>query len=517
MPPTSTQGMGEDTGVSQSGPRARRRRSRRSRPTPTMTTRWMSASASRETDNIQEVEEKSSKKARRKGRQEAELASDDSSTGSSPLRRPFIPRIIKSQDAKGVVYDTLDSAVVTAYLEEQQKYFAKLERHKKLLTLNEDGPSTCLDFEELLPVRRAATMIVFQAAKAVVGLSSFVDGNFLARCSGFAIDRDKNTGHSLLLTSATILCTKAPCVDLWSCPREYASNVEVLVHLLDDTTVKGKLLHFHKHYNIALFEVAVNISTALPISTKFVDYGQEVFFIGRDENLNLNSSHGLVEFSEPGIYDYYHFMYVNCGVTKFSDGGPVIDPNGGVVGMASPTPRVAFIPSSVILSCLRMWKNFKCVPRLHLGLKFSSIDFLSSSHKEKISRKLNIDSGLIVEEVSKGSAAENAGIRIGDIICSFNGECCPTTVELEVVLLRICEEYLDKGSNIGSNVDVTVGLFQIRKEHHCNKKLTLNISDDVEVMARGTYPVSARVKDSIDMSSGQEVHHGTSHSGVRDE
>jgi len=95
------------------------------------------------------------------------------------------------------------------------------------------------------------------------------------------------------------------------------------------------------------------------------------------------------------------------------------------------------------------------VPRLHLGLKVSSIKLLHSSHKEKISCKFNINAGLIVQEVylvvdyfvesyfstnrttgTEGSAAEKFGIRNGDVIESLNGKCFPTTVEVSV--LHMC-------------------------------------------------------------------------------
>jgi len=65
--------------------------------------------------------------------------------------------------------------------------------------------------------------------------------------------------------------------------------------------------------------------------------------------------------------------------------------------MASETPLSKYtIPS--------FWNlindNFaRCIPRLHFGMKFSPIKFLDPIHVERIFRKCNVDSGLIVEEV----------------------------------------------------------------------------------------------------------------------
>ena len=53
-------------------------------------------------------------------------------------------------------------------------------------------------------------------------------------------------------------------------------SLQVLIHLLDDTIQKGTLINYHKHYNIALFEVVVKMCAKLPLSTELVEYDQEV-------------------------------------------------------------------------------------------------------------------------------------------------------------------------------------------------------------------------------------------------
>lgn len=49
------------------------------------------------------------------------------------------------------------------------------DRQNDLLSLNHRWPSTCLDDDEsLLPVRESVTQMVFQTAKGVLGLTSYV-------------------------------------------------------------------------------------------------------------------------------------------------------------------------------------------------------------------------------------------------------------------------------------------------------------------------------------------------------
>ncbi|RLM98325.1 uncharacterized protein C2845_PM06G07170 [Panicum miliaceum] len=185
----------------------------------------------------------------------------------------------------------------------------------------------------------------------------------------------------------------------------YEASSAVKIHLSHDTSVDGHLLHYHKYYNIALFEVSLKQSPQLFCLSDEVKYAQE------------STIHGS-------------YMYVNCGVEKCGAGGPALNFDGNVVGMADSTPRTAFIPISILVRCLHMQKE--CIPWLQLGLKFSSIKFMEVSHIEQIINRFSIDSGLIVQQVLEGSVAEKIGIRNGDIIKCLNGEHVSTTVDVVV-------------------------------------------------------------------------------------
>lgn len=165
MPPTK--GKGRGAGVS--GSQSRRGRAPVSRPTPGVTTR--SSAAQAEPSPSAQSGERPSKRAKKTNATRQEVADDgsastvasqadtaavasptaaaaqvvsdrasekegsaaapdaaasDSDQVSSPLRRPYLPRSIKSQDANSVIYEPLDSASVCAYLDEKAKYKEKL-------------------------------------------------------------------------------------------------------------------------------------------------------------------------------------------------------------------------------------------------------------------------------------------------------------------------------------------------------------------------------------------------------
>jgi hypothetical protein len=139
----------------------------------------------------------------------------------------------------------------------------------------------------------------------------------------------------------------------------YAINVQVYVHLLDDTTVEARLIYSQTHYNLALFEIALETPGELPTFSSRVDRAQHIFMLGRDENLYPRISHGRVLYSNPYLCDRHHYMYVSSAIPEFGLGGLVIDLKGKVVGMTGLIH--AFIPSSVILKCLKLWHKFRYV------------------------------------------------------------------------------------------------------------------------------------------------------------
>uniref|UniRef100_A0A453RET8 PDZ domain-containing protein n=2 Tax=Aegilops tauschii subsp. strangulata TaxID=200361 RepID=A0A453RET8_AEGTS len=388
------------------------------------------------------------------GASHASSSSEASSAASSPLRCPLPPAPAMGA---GRNYDPAMEPAYEAYMDLSSKYHAKRKRQLQLVTLDRSKASSCMVNEKLQSVRESATKTVLQVAKVVLGFSSYVDGKLMARSSGFLIDWDERSKAGTVLTSARIICSKYSALSQWSGTDEYAPNAEIVAHLLDedDATVPALLLHYDKHVNIALIKVEIELCAKIPSFSGDVIYGQEIFVLGRDEHQNLTIHHGRVQFMGPNKFQRHHYLFSGCVINQPSIGGPVIDLNGQVWGMAN-FPGTAFIPSSIILKCLDMWKKYQCIPRMHIGMKLSPIKFLDPIHVERIFRRCNVDSGLIVHEVSHGSVADELGVRPGDIIDSVNGEHIATTIELENLLMRICESHLDEGGVIGSCVDIPI-------------------------------------------------------------
>ncbi|KAK3140736.1 hypothetical protein QOZ80_5AG0405080 [Eleusine coracana subsp. coracana] len=293
---------------------------------------------------------KKSKKRKRARDIEHAHFSEASSATSSPLRWPLDP---PSQ--------VFDPAIEDACVKLRSKFHKKSALHCKLITLARPSTRSCIRDEKFLHVRDSVTPVVMKAGKAVLRLSSYIDDKPLSQSSGFLIDWNKDSKPNTILTSALLIRSNSPS-DEWSGTEEYIPDAVVLVHLLDkhETTIAAHLLHYDKHFNIALFKIDMDVSAEIPSFSTELVYGQEAFVLGRDDGLFLNIDHGRIQYQGPNMYECRHYVFMSCHlISQCGAGGPVIDFNGQVLGMAYPGTK--FIPSSIILRCLQMWKKFSLV------------------------------------------------------------------------------------------------------------------------------------------------------------
>ncbi|KAK1625894.1 hypothetical protein QYE76_000209 [Lolium multiflorum] len=378
-------------------------------------------------------------------------------TLSSPLRKPYIRDELADP--------TAHPEILAAFEQAKAQYEAKLGALNDLCHFDYTSdwdPSSMFPGQQLLPIRDLAKAAVLLAAKSIVRLSSSLDGKALTSCCGLWIDWNEKSKTGVVLTTAHIIRTRHPTANHWKGRDEYNAEASVIVHLRDGTTAEGRLLYHQEHYDLAFFEVnKADIEVHLPSFNETVHCGQEVIRVGRDGSMDLRITNGRVELLNPNKYERHHYMYFYHEDHNYKckdDGGSIIGLDGKVVGLVNNHFKDSFVPSSILVKSIDLWRKFGCIPRLHLGMKFSSIKLLDTSHIEKMGRKYNIEEGLIVEEVSKESHAEKQGIHIGDIVECFNGEYIYTTIELEKMLMDRCKDHFDEGNAMNAKIDISWNL-----------------------------------------------------------
>ncbi|XP_022679820.1 uncharacterized protein LOC101783572 isoform X1 [Setaria italica] len=396
-------------------------------------------------------------------RKEEDQANEEEDAVSSAPSSPLCePRILQDgHDSNGVgICKPIDLETFRAYRQAKAKFEEKLARKMKLPTLDDSISSCPVDVE----LRHAQQSVAKAARNLAFALSSSIGGKPLTQCSGFFIgwdESDESHETGIILTSAHLICSQQLSLDSWLCKDEYAPDAEVTVHFPDRTTAKGKLCYYQKHYNIALFRTKVKPSLQLPFFNDNVNCGQEVFMLGRDENSILKINHGQVQFQNPCTFERHHFMYTYGAALECCIGGPIVDFNGGIVGMSTPDTEGSFIPTSIILRCFHLWRKHERIPRPHLQLKLCAIQYLDPAQSERILLECGIDDGLIVQE-------------------------------LEIMLLHLSQQHLDRrNNNDDSEIDVELGIFRTRIRKRRTIKMTLKLTDEGEEVVRGYYTITA--------------------------
>ena len=131
-------------------------------------------------------------------------------------------------------------------------------------------------------------------------------------------------------------------------------------------------------------------------------------------------------------------------------GGPLADADGALVGIQVFNRRMGaevIIPTEVALSRARLLEQNGSVPRPYLGVRSQRVA-LSAAAREAV--KGRQETGLLLVSVETGSAAEKAGLEVGDILVGLGG--APVADHEELVGLLA-----EHGAGAGVEVEVIRG------------------------------------------------------------
>lgn len=167
-----------------------------------------------------------------------------------------------------------------------------------------------------------------------------------------------------------------------------------------------------------------------------LNVGEWVMAIGNPFGLSQTVTVGIVSAKGrvigAGLYD--NFIQTDASINPGNSGGPLLDTGGKVVGinsaiftggMSQGNIGIGFaIPVNEVKAIYEDLKTGK-VKRGWLGVKIQTIT-------EELRKGLGLDKsvGALVSEVFKGSPADKAGIKAGDVIVEFDGEEVPSALQL---------------------------------------------------------------------------------------
>lgn len=182
--------------------------------------------------------------------------------------------------------------------------------------------------------------------------------------------------------------------------------------------------------DLAVIKINAQKLPAIPVaSSQSVQVGDWVLAIGNPFNLTSTVTAGIV--SAKGrrinilqdVFPIESFIQTDAAINPGNSGGALVNTKGELVGIntaiISKTGSYAgygfAVPSDIVLKIFHDIKSYGEVQKAFLGVSVIDID-------EKISEKLQTDdlSGVFVNEIEKGGAAEKADIHVGDVIVKID-------------------------------------------------------------------------------------------------
>lgn len=203
---------------------------------------------------------------------------------------------------------------------------------------------------------------------------------------------------------------------------------QVIVRLSDRRELEARVIGTDEQTDIALLKIE---ASGLPVvsigDSGKLKPGQWVVAVGSPFGMDHSVTHGIVSALGRG-YDrsqqYVPFIQTDVPINPGNSGGPLFNLDGEVVGINSQIfsntggyMGVSFaIPMSVAMNTVGQLKEKGHVSRGMIGVQIQNVD-------RDMARSLGLprSGGALVNSLTAGSAAEKAGVKVGDVILAFNG------------------------------------------------------------------------------------------------
>ena len=208
------------------------------------------------------------------------------------------------------------------------------------------------------------------------------------------------------------------------------------VKLNDGRTFDAKLVGTDPTTDVALIKIEEKDLPTIPFgNSNDLRLGEWVLAIGSPFDLQSTITAGIVSAKArqlgviPDELRVESFIQTDAAVNPGNSGGALVNTRGELVGIntvikSSTGSYIGYsfaVPETIVRKVVVDLKEYGVVQRAMLGVRYRAID---DQFIEQMGEELGISKtgGLYVNEVVEGGAAEDAGLRKGDIITAIDGK-----------------------------------------------------------------------------------------------
>jgi serine protease Do len=253
---------------------------------------------------------------------------------------------------------------------------------------------------------------------------------------------------------------------------EGADTVEVTFN--DGRKLSASVIGRDKDVDIALLRV----KSPTPLkAVRFGDsdklrVGQWVVALGNPFGIGLSATSGIISGRNRDIRTgrYDNFIQTDAAINKGNSGGPLFNLDGDVIGIntaiLSPTGGsvgIGFaVPAATVKPVIDQIIRYGEMRRGYIGVRIQDVP------PELIERlSLGADHGALIAGVVEGGPAQKAGLKVGDVVLSFDGHPVPTSRALQRIV-----------ADAGPDRDVEIGINREGKALSLHVRLARLQEDD---------------------------------------
>jgi len=214
---------------------------------------------------------------------------------------------------------------------------------------------------------------------------------------------------------------------------------KIKITLSDKRTFDAKIIGEDNFSDLAVVKIeTTNLPTAPLGTSSTLRAGDFVIAVGSPLGYDHTVTFGIVSAVGRAVTDVngnINFIQTDAPINPGNSGGPLVNMDGGVVGvntaMQANAQNIGFsIPIDIAKSVIDSLINHRKILRPWIGMAMQDMDeVLAKSLGLPISTK-----GVLVAQVIEGSPAQLAGLERGDIIQKIDGKDVSTSKEVQEIV-----------------------------------------------------------------------------------
>lgn len=276
-------------------------------------------------------------------------------------------------------------------------------------------------------------------------------------------------GSGIIVSSDGYILTNNHVVNSSSSSSYYqiteATNVKVKLYN-DDTEYDATVVGSDSQTDLAVIKINKDGLTAAELGdSDSVQVGEFAMAIGNPLGLQSSISCGIISAKNREVQDSdtrttYKLIQTDAAINSGNSGGALVNADGKVIGIntlklsGTGVEGIGFaIPINSTISVYNELKTNGKIARPFIGITGIDID-------EAKAKQYNLVEGIYIKSIDNFSAAEKAGLKIGDVIIEANGTKIKTMEELTNIknTLKIGDKMTLKINREGKEKEITLTL-----------------------------------------------------------